>query len=885
MNTPEQPARYNHGGLAMRRPAIVFLVAIFSLLLSTELLTRPPDPPRMAVGTGAQRLVSLQATALPDTMIFAEYSFDDGLGGPDPQGWNTFDKTKQDPYFHVDDFIGAGAPYAPLEGAQSLWCGQETLPSCVACPGYGDLWLQYFQSVAFPSSGDVTVSFLISYDSEPDYDFTYVQYLSKSGVWQTLDSFDGIGAELASVVVPADSIIGSAALRFHFLSDGGWSDDDGIYDSNGAVVVDSITVADTTGVLDFQDFEAEPFGALTTVDGDWTASAYPGFGDYAALFDGTTVLQEDTLVVNNTHLWGFFNGSTDDYGCGGHPEQAAVPYTQNPGSVFPAEYIDNEIRSPFIDLHKDKNGTPINPELGSIVLEFDVYRDLPLANQVFFRYRVRFLVGGQPTAWNGNLFYHGQDNEKSWRRWREGYDYVPGATHIQIAIGCTDGCPIWCSFLGSGDCHSHAPLIDNVRLVRDFSPPLTVTNTYTIGPGSLRQAVNDANYSEERDTIRFDIPGPGPHVIYEVVSLRFINALSGPVVLDATTQPGYNGTPVIVLDGSQRTGLWGVQLFGDSSVVRGLEIRDFDGNAMTMDGTRYSLVEKNIIHHNGTGILLRNSASNNLIGGATPDLANVITDNASDGIIVFETGAVDNSFLCNSIARNGGLGIDLSNENGAAGVTPNDPQDPDTGPNGFQNFPTIRWASGELSAIGASLNSIPNSTFTVQFFSNAACNSSGNGEGERYLGSTQVTTDAVGNVDFMVVTQPFTEVEYLGATATDSSGSTSEFSPCFLASPASAVGDQPVTHAALYPAAPNPFNPFTVIRYDVPGAGADVKMVVYDVSGRRVATLVDGYQSGGRKRVTWNGRNDDGNRVATGLYFYRMTIPGFEMTKKMVLLQ
>jgi hypothetical protein len=49
--------------------------------------------------------------------------------------------------------------------------------------------------------------------------------------------------------------------------------------------------------------------------------------------------------------------------------------------------------------------------------------------------------------------------------------------------------------------------------------------------------------------------------------------------------------------------------------------------------------------------------------------------------------------------------------------------------------------------------------------------------------------------------------------------------------------------------------------------------------------LVNGVQSEGEKRVTWDASNDNGNRVATGVYFYRMTAPGFEMMKKMVLLQ
>jgi hypothetical protein len=90
---------------------------------------------------------------------------------------------------------------------------------------------------------------------------------------------------------------------------------------------------------------------------------------------------------------------------------------------------------------------------------------------------------------------------------------------------------------------------------------------------------------------------------------------------------------------------------------------------------------------------------------------------------------------------------------------------------------------------------------------------------------------------------------------------------------------------ALHPNAPNPFNPMTTIRYDVPAGGGEVMLRIYDVRGRLVRTLVDGMQSPGEKRTVWYGRDNQGNSVATGMYFYRMTAPGFEMTKKMVLLQ
>jgi hypothetical protein len=89
----------------------------------------------------------------------------------------------------------------------------------------------------------------------------------------------------------------------------------------------------------------------------------------------------------------------------------------------------------------------------------------------------------------------------------------------------------------------------------------------------------------------------------------------------------------------------------------------------------------------------------------------------------------------------------------------------------------------------------------------------------------------------------------------------------------------------LYQNVPNPFNPTTVIRYDVPASGGNVTLRIYDVSGGLVRTLVDEVQTPGEKRVFWYGRNNRGNRVATGVYFYCMTAPGFEMTRKMILLQ
>jgi hypothetical protein len=89
----------------------------------------------------------------------------------------------------------------------------------------------------------------------------------------------------------------------------------------------------------------------------------------------------------------------------------------------------------------------------------------------------------------------------------------------------------------------------------------------------------------------------------------------------------------------------------------------------------------------------------------------------------------------------------------------------------------------------------------------------------------------------------------------------------------------------LHQNVPNPFNPTTLIRYEVPPEGGRVLLSIYDVEGRLVHTLVDGVESPGIKFASWDGRNTAGQRVASGVYFYRLTAENFEQTLKMTLLE
>jgi len=83
---------------------------------------------------------------------------------------------------------------------------------------------------------------------------------------------------------------------------------------------------------------------------------------------------------------------------------------------------------------------------------------------------------------------------------------------------------------------------------------------------------------------------------------------------------------------------------------------------------------------------------------------------------------------------------------------------------------------------------------------------------------------------------------------------------------------------------PNPFNPATTIEYGLPRR-SHVKMGVYDIMGRRVRTLVDREEAAGWHMITWDGMNDDGESVATGIYFYRLIAGTNTETKKMLLLK
>ena len=177
------------------------------------------------------------------------------------------------------------------------------------------------------------------------------------------------------------------------------------------------------------------------------------------------------------------------------------------------------------------------------------------------------------------------------------------------------------------------------------------------------------------------------------------------------------------------------------------------------------------------------------IGGTGANQGNTIAFNTQDGVAVTVNASrvtiVGNSIYSNGSAA-GDLGIDLA----ANGVTNNDgtgPYDGDTGPNTLQNFPAFSAVTtdGTTLTVSGRLDSIASTTYTIHFYASTAIDPSSHGEGQRYLGSTTVLTNAAGTVFFnnVPISAAVAIGEWVSMTATDPSGNTSEFSASVAAAP------------------------------------------------------------------------------------------------------
>jgi hypothetical protein len=220
-------------------------------------------------------------------------------------------------------------------------------------------------------------------------------------------------------------------------------------------------------------------------------------------------------------------------------------------------------------------------------------------------------------------------------------------------------------------------------------------------------------------------------------TLNFGNAIGILLEGNAVTQGVANNTVSgNVIDNEF---LVGVEIFG-------IAARDnvVEGNFIGTDPTGAASLG------NGIGVEVTGGAHNNVIGVSVTGAGagNVIAHNLGTGVVIgssiADTGTVGNTVRLNSIYDNGGLGIDLGND----GVTPNHRTNPASGPNNLQNFPVLTHArslpNGHTLVKGRLFHFAPNTTFVLDFYASAMADPSDHGQGQTYLGSVEVTTDANG---------------------------------------------------------------------------------------------------------------------------------------------
>ena len=223
--------------------------------------------------------------------------------------------------------------------------------------------------------------------------------------------------------------------------------------------------------------------------------------------------------------------------------------------------------------------------------------------------------------------------------------------------------------------------------------------------------------------------------------------------------------------------LEGIIAFGDNNTIGGTTASArniISGNSrrgVQLGVGSGNLVQGNFIGTDVTGMVaLGNTlggvlifrAADNAIGGTTAGAGNLISGNGFAGVAILSkvtppvgVEATGNRVQGNSISSNAGLGIDLGPATVCCGdgLTSNDAGDGDSGANNLQNFPVLTstvTGGGTGVTVAGTLDSAASSAFRVEFFANAACDPSGNGEGETFLGAATATSDSGGTAVFSV---------------------------------------------------------------------------------------------------------------------------------------
>lgn len=412
----------------------------------------------------------------------ATWRFEDGVGTPDWQGWTRSGNAAfQDTFWHVD--------YSDLQvtGTKAWVLG--------AGEGYGNNWdqsivLQPGQSY----TGTVRISFLARLDTEPGFDYLAVEANSGLGFFEIARMSGHIADSI--VVLEFDNETWLESIRLRFRSDESVSpeDDPGPWMYGGNLSIDSIEVWLADTLFDYEDCEDTSVAIYDRqTDSDlngfyWTAECDTiGYLDdlYSSL--QFYIQDHDPCEYISTSVVAFGDPDEPDPE---YPGAFDTPFCDGSGKCQ-----DEMVVSPVIDIrYYSEPGTcsndmtiPGDHEFDrDIKLYFRVYRDLPLENLVFYYWKVRSIVDGNPGPWRdrGYLYYAGSSGLRSAGGRYDGRDWFVSENDIgdlvesdsvQVAVGVVDMSGAWFGDFDPVTEHTPAPWFDEVSLRRCSSPGINPT--------------------------------------------------------------------------------------------------------------------------------------------------------------------------------------------------------------------------------------------------------------------------------------------------------------------------------------------------------------------------------------------------------------------------
>ncbi len=924
--------------------------------------------------------------------------FQDAAGIPAWHGWTHLDATDNAAArWHISDF------HSPT-GTPALWCGQESFPNACGA-GYGNNWqedLVFAQAVDDPQS-PIMVQLRCVFNShcEPGFDYFRIQCRRANGWQNVVTPYDGVHAGVTidvPITFQPDDYAGPGAdevqLRLQGFSEGAWSDEDCLYDSNGLAQIDDIrvTVGSTLYVDNFDD----------GVVHHWTEIEETGCGDFTQIWQG---LQDiDVCVSNLSPQVAFIDDGVVVPGTGGTP---CISWCYGPGG-----YIVNNTGG-LQDEDDDIDNLLVSPPLiwpagnGGAIFTFDVYRHEDLISGVspgiFYQWHVRSVDSGDAAdladaPWvDRNFVYYGRNYLSEVQNVSD--LIVPGCTHVQVALRCLEYGWV---FTYEGYDGTPAPYFDNVAFkVFPYEGPALTARSIDLAQDGFPERgeldlVNLANNWVRFDMARNIAPDnhqrndPGDSILVDIALPRAGSVLSqmpklvvkmkanalfdavrmlpanftqagdvvdGWVYGDSTRQP--NGTVVpnryhfdlpdssflfpgdvlhYYVEAQDNQGgdvgtatlpadLTGFDEFSPPDAYRG--VYTVRALPTVVDATG---IQPWVLYWNdgGTnGEVWFEALAQQELGGPAPKFDVYETNGPSAGVGNGLGGRATSDLLdgysvllytCGELSVNTIANNDFNN----------DPSD-DIGvlDDWFQQGDKHAFLTGDdlvysLTTSGSAAQAFLNQHFSVQFISNNLLPYINNQTSPTVvptgLNSIFTTPDTwvvsggcpgINDFDAFVPANPAVrQAEFLtpsgepgypySAAQRCTNVADVVFLPYDFAFVENPPGYQPshpgftVRTEILYDlfyefgvlippppsavpgagvltvsASPNPFNPRTTISLDLPAAGK-VSVQLYDLRGRCVRTLQDGPLPAGPTALVWQGDDDAGRALASGVYFYEV---------------